>query len=274
MGKSNIVIIVAVIVILIIIIVSFKMIKQNKYSSEGALINNELRVGYIVYPPLLTRDAKTGELSGISYDLVEEIAAELGFTTNWVEEVGWGTAIEGLSTGRYDILGTQMWPNEAREKKAVFSIAPMDSVVYPYVKAGDDRYSSDLTKINSPENRIVSLDGEMGVFITQEDYPNATLNTLPQLSSYAEIFLNIVQNKADLTFAEPSTAEDFLSSNPGTIERVGNIPVRSFGNSFAFDKQNTELYSLWNKALNNVMKGNMVQTTLEKYGAASHYSIN
>jgi len=274
MKNNNIKIVIGVVVIVIVAVGIFKLIKQDKYVTEGVIENNELRVGYIIYPPLLTKDANTGELSGISYDLVEEVAKELGLTANWVEEVGWGTAIEGLDTGRYDVLGTQMWPNEAREKKAVFSVAPMNSVIYPYVKKGDDRYSSDLSVINAPENRIIALDGEMAVFIAQEDYPKATLNTLSQLSSYAEVFLNITQNKADISFAEPSAAEDFLNANPGSIERVGNEPVRSFGNSFAFDKENTDLHALWNKALNKVIKKGAVEKILEKYDASSHYSIN
>jgi hypothetical protein len=60
----------------------------------------------------------------------------------------------------------------------------------------------------------------------------AKLNTLPQLTSYAEVFLNIVNGKADITFAEPSAVNDFLKSNPGKIQRVGNTPVRTFENIF------------------------------------------
>lgn len=253
-------------VIFLIVLISSKN-KNSSFDSET------IRVGYIVYPPLLEKSPTTGELSGVSYDIVEAAAKKLGLTTSWVEEVGWGTALEGLNTNRYDILGTQMWPNEAREKVAVFSIAPMDSVLYPYVKKGDTRFSNNLSALNSSEYKISTVDGELAVFIAQEDYPQAKLVTLPQLSSYAEVFLNIVQGKADVSFNEPSAASDFLKSNPNTIERVGDNPVRAFGNSFAFKKGNS-FVGEWNTAIQELINSGEINSILNKYGVETHYRIN
>lgn len=234
-----------------------------------------IKAGYIIYPPLMTRDEATGQLAGVSYDIAEAVAKEMGVKIEWTEEVGWGTALEGLNTNRYDVLGTQMWPNEAREKVADFSVAPMNSVIYPYVKTGDTRFSADnLPAINSPEYTISALDGEMTVFIANEDYPQAKLNSLPQLSSYAEVFLNVVQNKADLTFVEPSAAEDFLASHPNSIERLGDTPVRTFGNGFAFDKSDGELREKWNSALNKLIADGTIEDILEKNAVSSHYKLN
>jgi ABC-type amino acid transport substrate-binding protein len=168
-----------------------------------------------------------------------------------------------------------MWPNEAREKVASFSQAPMNSVLYPYVKAGDSRFSAEnLSAINSPDVTISTLDGEMAMFIAAEDYPNAKVNSLPQLSSYAEVFLNIAQGKADVTFVEPSAAEDFLSSQPNTIERLGDTPVRTFGNSFAFEKTDTELRERWNTTLAVLVANGTIGEILQKHGVSNHYQIN
>ncbi len=261
---------VLVVVILGVVYFAFSSSKnpQNK-NNEG----NTIRIGYIVYPPLLEKDASNGSLSGVSYDIVEAVAKKLNLQTDWTEEVGWGTALEGLNTNRYDVLGTQMWPNEAREKVAVFSVAPMDSVLYPYVKKGDTRFSNNLSVLNSSEYKISAVDGELAVFIAQEDYPMAKLVALPQLSSYAEVFLNIVQGKADVSFNEPSAASDFLKSNPNTIEKVGDIPVRSFGNSFAF-KKSSALLNDWNVAIQELINSGEINRILNKYGVETHYRIN
>jgi ABC-type amino acid transport substrate-binding protein len=264
-----------IIVAAIIVLAAVAILIVFKKDTDPVSRDNTIRVGYIIYPPLLTQDGSTGKLSGVSYDLVEAVAQEIGVEVDWTEEVGWGTALEGLKTNRYDVLGTQMWPNEAREKVASFSIAPMNSVLYPYVKSGDTRFSADnLDAINSSSVTVSALDGEMAVFIANEDYPSAKLNSLPQLSSYAEVFLNIVQKKADITFVEPSAAEDFLKSQPGTIERLGDIPVRSFGNSFAFAKDNAGLMKDWNKALRKLTNDGTIENILEKYEVSSHYKIN
>ena len=270
--------IVPVIGIIAVVALLLGITARNKNSSltvsDKVIQNGELRIGYIVYPPLLYKDATTGQLSGVSYDLVEAAAKKLNLKTNWVEEVGWGTAIEGLKTGRYDILGTQMWPNSARAREAVFSMGPMNSLLYPYVKAGDTRFNGDLTKLNSSQYTVSAVDGEMATFIAAQDYPNAKVNTLPQTVSYAEVFLNIVNGKADITFVEPSAANDFLKTNPGKITRVGNTPVRTFGNSFAFARGQDSMAAMWDVALNELVIEGTVNKTLEKYGVANDYAVN
>ncbi len=264
------------IIAVIALVVGLSAIKQTKSSSVADKVINsgEIRIGYIVYPPLLIKDQTTGELSGVSYDLVESAAKNLNLKTKWVEEVGWGSAIEGLKTGRYDILGTQMWPNSSRAREAVFSMGPMNSALYPYVRSGDNRFNGNLQKINSNQITVSALDGELATFIAKEDYPLAKLNTLSQLSSYAEVFLNVVNGKADVAFTEPSAANDFLKSNPGEIERVGNTPVRAYDLSFAFARGEESMVSMWNVALEEILKDGTVARTLEKYNVSGDYVLN
>tara|TARA_Y100000310_G_scaffold312345_1_gene359558 strand:+ start:344 stop:1156 length:813 start_codon:yes stop_codon:yes gene_type:complete len=258
--------------IIAILVIAIGLFSMNK--NDDSLNENTLSIGYIIYPPSLEKDANTGQFQGFSYDIVEAVAEKIGVETKWTEEVGWGTSLEGLKTNRYDILGTQMWPNEERERVVSFSIAPMDSVIYGYVKKGDIRFNDDLSVLNSNEYKITSLDGEMAMFIAQEDYPNAQLVALPQLSSYAEVFLNVVQDKADITFAEPSTAEGFLEANPNSLDRVSGEPIRSFGNSFAFNKEDVELREKWNKAIQELINEGEIQRILEKHGVENYYEVN
>ena len=264
---------------LIAVIALFIGISAHKQNSNISLASKvvdsgEIRIGYIVYPPLLFKDATTGKLSGVSYDIVEATAKKLNLKTNWVEEVGWGSAIEGLKTKRYDVLGTQMWPNSARAREAGFSIAPFNSVIYPYVKTGDIRFNSTLAKLNSADYTVSAVDGELAVFIAKEDFPLAKLNTLAQSSSYAEVFLNIINGKGDVSFNEPSAANDFLKTNPGKIQKVGDTPVRSFGNSFAFTRDESSMISMWNVALGELINDGTITRILTKYNVSADYSLN
>lgn len=258
------------------LITSLSVKSQSKPHSvaDTVIDKGEIRIGYIIYPPLLYKDQTTGQLSGVSYDLVEAAASKLGVKTNWVEEVGWGSAIEGLKTNRYDMLGTQMWPNSARSREAVFSMAPMNSVIYPYVKIGDTRFNGNLAKLNDSKYTISALEGELATFIAKEDFPQAKVNALPQLSSTAEVFLNILNDKADIAFVEPSTANDFIKTNQGKVERVGTTAIRTLGNSFAFKRGEQSMVSMWNVAINELITDGTVARTLEKYDVASDYSIN
>jgi len=267
MKKTTIVI--GTIILVVLLSVYFVSKKANNTSQDG----NTLRVGYIIYPPLLEKDPVTGKFLGVSYDIVEAIAQKLDLKTDWTEEVGWGTALEGLKTNRYDILGTQMWPNAEREKVASFSIASMNSVLYGYVKKGDSRFNSNLQELNSSKYKIAYVDGELAMFIAKDDYPKAQTVSLTQLSSYSEVFLNIIQGKADISFSEPSAVEDFQKSSPNSLDRVSGEPVRTFGNSFAFNKQNGELAKKWNKAIQELIDDGKIQKILEKYGVEKYYLV-
>jgi len=258
----------------LIIIIIVALLIGNNTENKGQDTSDTIKLGYIIYPPLLTKDPTTGKLSGISHDIVEAVAKKMNVKTEWTEEVGWGTALEGLNTNRYDVLGTQMWPNEAREKVAMFSDAPMNSVINAYVKTGDTRFSKDLSILDSDKYKITTVDGDIAVFIANEDYPKANLITLPQLSSYAEIFLNILQNKADITFSEPSAVEDFLASHPNTLEKVNTKPLRMFGNSFAMNKKSTTLMKNWNQAVQELIDSGEIKNILEKNKVENFYSIN
>ncbi len=264
------------VLVVIILIFGLSLIRSNKTESvaEKVINKGEIRIGYIVYPPLLYKDQTTGELTGVSYDIVEASAKKLNLKTNWVEEVGWGSAIEGLKTKRYDILGTQMWPSSARAREAVFSIAPFKSVLYPYARTGDTRFNDNLSKLNNSLFTISTIDGSMDQIIAKEDYPQAKETMLPQLSSFSEVFLNIVNKKADITFVEPSAANDFLKSNPGQITRVGNTPVRTFGNSFIFARGEESMVSMWNVAINELTNEGTIAKILEKHNVSQDYIIN
>ncbi len=272
--KKYATLIIGIIAVIALVIGITASSKSKTVSVADTVINRgEIRIGYIVYPPLLIKDEKTGQLSGISYDIAEAAAAKLNLKTNWVEEVGWGSAIEGLKTKRYDILGTQMWPNSARAREAVFSNASMNSVIYGYVRSNDSRLT-DLSKINSDQVTISILDGEMAQFIAKQDFPNAKTNMLPQLSSFAEVYLNVINKKADVAFEEPATANEFLKSNPESIKRLGNTPVRTFGNSFAFARGQESMVSIWNVALTELMAEGMIQKTLQKYNVSNDYTLS
>jgi polar amino acid transport system substrate-binding protein len=267
-----------VILIIIINLITNGFFGSSSNSNQNTVANKvinsgEIRIGYIIYNPYLYKDETTGKLTGISYDIVEATAKKLSLKTNWVEEVGWGSAIEGLKTGRYDVIGTQMWPNSSRAREAIFSISPMDNLIYPYVRFGDNRFS-DLSKLNSDQITVVTTDGDAAVGIAKEDYPMAKVSIIPQMSSTAETLLNIVGRKADVAFLDPSAADAFIKANPNQIQRLGSTPVRVFKNDFVFARGEESMVSMWNTAIGELISEGFVLKTLKKYNVADYFSIN
>ena len=89
------------------------------------------------------------------------LAKNLGLKVEWVEEVGWGTMIEGLQTDRYDMVATPIWTNSTRARQVDFSKSLYYSPIYAWVKAGDKRFNADdLSALNNPKYTIGTVDGE------------------------------------------------------------------------------------------------------------------
>lgn len=262
--------IVVAVVALVFGFTSNQSISQDSLA-EKVLSSGTLRIGYVVYPPALIKDPNTGALSGIAYDVLEQAAKNLELKTEWVEEVGWGSMIEGLRAERYDIIGTLTWPNSARSREAAFSTPVMYSVVYPYVRGNDFRFDANLASANDAVTTLATIDGEMTAFIAENDFPQAKTYALPQLSSLSEALLGVTSGKADMTFVEPAIASDFLKNNPGAIHQVGTTPVRTFGNVFAVKRGEDEFLGILNTAVNELIFDGTVKRAVEKYSAADSF---
>jgi len=262
-------ILLVVVVSLVASFIGVKIFSGSTMQSQDLLAKvldkGEIRVGYVVYPPGMIKDANTGELSGIFHDALEEAGKNLGLKINWVEEVGWGTMIEGLNAGRYDMIGSPVWPNSSRAKNVDFTIPLNYSAVGVYTRSGDNRFA-DLTRINNGNITIATIDGEMSSFIAKATFPNAKVISLPQDSQVSQLLLNVRTGKADVTFVETAIAEEFLAQNPGSVQNiVPNNPVRSFGNTMLVPKNQDGFKSMINSALEELFNSGTVDVLIDKY---------
>ena len=244
-----------------------KQIESNKPVSLLSMVleKGEIRAGYVIDPPALIKDPNTGALSGIFYDTMQEAGKNLGLKINWVEEAGWGTMIEGLEAGRYDIIVTDLWPNAARSKSIDFTNALYYIPIGVYVRPGDNRFSN-LNAINSSDITIATIDGEMSSLIAQTDFSQAKVISLAQDTPVSQVLLNVSTKKADVTFAQPAIAEEFLANNPGAVENIAKEnPVRYFPNTMGVPKDEEGFKSMINTALEELSNNGTVDRLIAQY---------
>jgi polar amino acid transport system substrate-binding protein len=244
-------------------------VQKNQSLYDRVIQSGKIRCGYVIYPPSCLKDPNTGKLEGISVEALELVAKKLGLTVEWTEEVGYGTMIEGLKTGRYDMLGTAIWTNAARAKLADFGgplyYTPMDL----YVRKGDKRFTGHWEKINSPSVKITNVDGGTGQIIADEDYPKAGKLSMPQLTDLTQNLLNLAAGKADVSFAEPFTVDRFIRNNPNSIENISvGKPVRIFPNCWMFNRGEFEFKSMLNTVLDEVINSGALDKIIAKYPPA------
>lgn len=244
-----------------------------------------IRAGYLTYPPACVKDTKTGKLSGIFVEVLEKAAENCGLNVEWTEEVGWGAQIEGLDADRYDIVGSPVWANPTRGKLTTMSIPVYFSGIGIYVRKDDNRFTDDFSKtnspdartardrltddwskINSPDVRIATIDGETGDLIARTQFPKAKRVSLPQLTDISQLFLDVSSNKADVLFAEPYFAYEYLKSNPGTVKNIAaERPIRALGNCYMFRRGEFQYKQMLDVAIEDLLNSGFVDDLMKKY---------
>lgn len=233
---------------------------------DRVLNSGEIKVGYVAYPPGLIRDPNTGEFSGVFYEVLNEIGKKLDLEVDYVEEVTWATLVESVRNNRVDIIGSPVWPTSQRGKYADFTYPVYLGGLYAYVRADDDRFDGDVSRINQADVRIATIDGEISSTVANYDFPEAREISLPQSMDIPQLLLEIQTNKADITFVEPFVAAGYLAENPGMIKAVENIPpLRIYPNTMMLKKGEVEFQSMIDIALKELINSGYVDKVIEKY---------
>ncbi len=264
-------------IIILTVVVSLITIKlfttPNSTTSEikASAYDNVIKSGvihacYIVYPPAFIKDPNTGKLSGIFYETLNKAADNMGLKVDWNAEVGWGDAIEALNTNKCDLLGSDVWTNSARGKAAEFAVPIYYSAINAYVRADDKRFDNDITVVNSSNFKLVTINGETSQVIASQKFPNAKTLQLPQSTDTAQLFVNVADGKADMTFQEASTAYQYMKNNPGKIKNVTVLkPLVVYGNSMMLKKGEFTLKSAIDNATTELLSNGFIDDVINKF---------
>jgi len=234
-------------------------------AAATVLESGTIRAGYIVYPPYIVKDPKTGQLSGVFYDLTNALGDQLGLKIQWVEGSGYGTIFTDLDSGRYDVFAGGLWANSTRAKAGLLTTPVFYSAIYAYARSSDHRFDNNLATINTPDTRISTMDGAIDNVIANTDYPKAQDITLPQSAVAEQAQLDVISGKADVTFAQSDVILLFLKTNPGTLRQIATQPLRIFGNSYAVKRGANDLLQMLNVATQEAVNNGTVEKIIEKY---------
>jgi ABC-type amino acid transport substrate-binding protein len=233
---------------------------------DRVMASGTIRCGYINYPPHLIVDPATKKISGISHDIVEEMAALLQLKVEWTEEVGWGSTVEAMRSNRVDAICTSFWQNPVEGRYVAFTIPLFYSAVGAYVRADETRIKPDLGNLDDPKFLISGSDGAVASTIAQQDYPKATLKSLPNMTDETQMLMEVTAGKADIAFIETYLGEKFIKANPGSLKNlVPNKPVRLFGDTFAIPMDDYKFKTMLDSALVQMLYGGRVDKIIKKY---------
>ncbi len=229
-----------------------------------------IRCGYVVYYPLFKVDPNTKQPSGIFYDVMEKLSERLRLKIDWTVETGWGSTIQELQAGKYDINCGGAWINSDHARHIGFSEPLFYMPVYPIVRHDDRRFDADISLINDPSVRINTLDGDIPVAIHAEKFPKSQLITLQNLTDFSQLLMDIKANKADVTFLDADYGTRFAQSNPNSVKVIKtNPPIRLYPTALMLSADDTKLNSMLNTAIKEMTISGEIERILEKYQASS-----
>ncbi len=229
-----------------------------------------IRCGYNVYPPYFMKDPNTGVMSGIFYDVMNEIGKNANLKIDWAEEVGFSDIFAGLDANRYDVWCSGLWPNSTRALLGSFTHPVFYSVITAWVRADDSRYTS-LDDLRTKKAKLTVIDGAMESLIAGVDFPDLPTLAMPQQTPFGLNYENVLTGKADAVFSESSAVAEFLETHPHALKSLGVLnALRTFPNTLAVKLGDTQTQSFLNAAVDEVVFSGAADKILKKYEKMPH----
>ena len=104
------------------------------------------------------------------------------------------------------------------------------------------------------------------MLIKNTDYPEAKILSMPAMTDYSSILMNVTDKKADVTFVERVVANNFLKANPGKLVSItGDKPLRVFPYFIPFKIGETKLKSTIDSIIVLMRENGEIERILSKY---------
>src|ERR1700722_13905628 len=152
---------------------------------DRVIRTGEIHCGYTSWDPLFFVDSKTGEKTGIFHDLMEEAGKRLGLKIIWQEELGWGTVVESIKSGRVDMACAGYWLNPPRIKNVSSSAPQLYTPLYVWVRQDDTRPKTP-EDLNSDQYTVVTADGGAINEMLAHRFPKSKVMSLSEMISNSE----------------------------------------------------------------------------------------
>jgi ABC-type amino acid transport substrate-binding protein len=226
-----------------------------------------IRCAYATMTPALSKDVNTQELSGYSYDLMQEIGRRLGLKIEWAEETPYSLMVESLQSKRVDVFCAPTGLNVHRAKFTLATEPFFYAPLFLAARTQDERFNANDTKrVNTEDIRLLVIDGDIAETIALNNFPKASRVAMPQMTDWPTMLQNVVSKKADVVIVEPYTFAQFDKNNPGQLRVINKSePAITLPVGFPVNRDEPQLKYMLDMALKEIINEGFMQATLKKY---------
>lgn len=224
-----------------------------------------IRGGYVQYEPALVQDMKTGQWRGFDYEIINAVADRLELKAELSQPTGWASVMADLNADKIDMLCSGFWVHPNVAKYGLFSRPFFYQPVFIVAREGDARFHA-KTNWNDAALTMVALDGDNPVHIAQTDYPKTKILTLPNMTDFSQVLVNVATGKADFTIVDAYTFGAYNENNPGKLRIVNaDKPVRIYPVSYLFKAEDNVFRDAVNAALEELILDGTINRILSGY---------
>lgn len=268
--KYNVFISIFVSLIVSLIAVAALSPKESSHQNtafERVQKTQTLKCSYGSLSPFITVDPSTKELSGLFYDVVEEIGRRLNISIEWTEEVGYGQISAGFQAGRYDAFCGVLWATPARAAAMSFSTPIYYNRVNPCVRGDTTEYDNSSDPLNSPDKIIIGYDGDISMQLARTVFPKAKKLAMPENMPFGEAMQYITTGKADaLATCDQIVVDDLNRASPGALKIAApGKPITHTQVVLALPSGDVPLKNMVDVAIFDLREDGMLRRLMEKH---------
>ena len=235
------------------------------------------------FPPY---EFKEGEdFAGIDVEIAEKIAEKLGMTLE-IQDVDFGSIIDGVATGKYDMGMAGLTVTEERKQSVNFSNTYATGIQVIIVNDGSDIKSLDDIFVFDDEGNPTALKNDKLKVGVQQDttgdiYSSSdvtewglndvaedgttTTDRVVRFKTGAEAVEALKTGKVDMVIIDNEPAKSFVNANEGIHILEGDNEYAIEDYAICVAKDNTELLDKINAALKELQDDGTVQSIVDKY---------
>lgn len=255
-----------------LLVLSFAFSTQGRAEGSAAgfdhvMQTRSLRCAYDSLPPFLSVDPATKNISGMMYDVTNEIGKRLGLKVEWSENAGYGEIAAGMRAGRYDAFCGLLWQTPSRAGAMSFSAPIYRNKVFPCVRGDAIAYDESTDALNAPDKTFAGYDGDVSHQMPSVLFPKARIVPIPATMSFAEALQGIVARKYDaIATCSPVVVDKFNAANPGALKIAApDHPITVVPIALALPLGDTRLKAMIDTAIFSMVADGTMESLIRKY---------
>lgn len=210
----------------------------------------KLRAGYIVFPPVITKDVATGELDGHFVATIKEIARQAEWDLEFVES-DWATFSAGLASNRFDVSIAPTFVTIPRAMSVAFTRPLFYAGNSAIVRSSETRFST-VDSLDQADVTIAVTQGEAGHEYATANFKNAKLIVHPG-ADQTLTFHDVLTGRADAALGDAYVTSQFAKLHSDKVKDLfAQKPYNLTPVSWAVQRGDSGILQFLNSAIDSL----------------------